>query len=458
MSIVTGSVDSQLSSPPRPVWDVTMRQMATELLRGGPLGLLDAVGDRASNGAMARLHLGPFKPYLVSHPADLQHMLRDNADNYGRGMAMWSVLEQLAGDGIGGEGPRWEISRQVLEPLFSGTHLNQATDQMISTITTAVDRMGRRADAGEPIIASVEMTRIVQRVINPLFFAGAVPEQEGDRLGAAVATAMRSLLWRMGLPFVPKTVPLPGDKTFRTSTAIVHQILRPVVKAARRQDRQGDDVVSRLLQVDGPDGRPLTDEQITHDVVALFVAGSESSAIGLTWAWVALSQNPEAAARVVAEVDEVLGDEPPRREHIRKLAYTKRCLDEVLRIFSVGWAVPRVARADDVIAGVPIPAGSTLVISPYLTHRLPEVWERPLKFDPDRHTRDNLRARHPLAYLPFGAGAHVCLGQALFNREAVLILATILRRFRVQVEGPVQRQLSLTLQPRDPVRLTLTRR
>jgi cytochrome P450 len=435
-----------------------MRQMIADLRRGGPLGMLDAVGARAGDGAMTRLNLGPFKPYLVWHPADLQRILRDNADNYGRGMAMWSVLERLAGNGIGGEGPRWEISRAVLEPLFRGSHLNRTTDQMISTIHAAVDRMGRRAEAGEPIIASVEMTRIVQRVINPTFFAGAVPEEDGDRLGAAVASAMRSLLWRMALPFVPAAVPLPGDRTYRRSTAIVHEILRPVVETARSQDRQGDDVVSRLLHTTGPDGEPLTDEQITHDVVALFVAGSESSAIGLTWAWVALAQHPEVAARVVAEVDEVLGDAVPSREHIRKLDYTRRFLDEVLRLYSVGWAVPRVAREDDVISGVPIKRGSTLVINPYLTHRLPEVWERPLEFDPDRHTSEQVRARHRLAYLPFGHGAHVCLGQALFAREAVMILAMLLRRFRVEVDGPVQPQLSLTLQPRDPVRLRLTRR
>jgi cytochrome P450 len=230
------------------------------------------------------------------------------------------------------------------------------------------------------------------------------------------------------------------------------------VRTARQEDRQGDDVVSRLLHATGPDGAPLTDEQITHDVVALFVAGSESSAIGLTWAWVALAQNPDAAARVVAEVDEVLGDGEPSRDHIRRLTCTKRFLDEVLRVFSVGWAVPRVAREDDVIGGQPVKAGSTLVISPYLTHRLPDVWERPMEFDPDRHTRENIRARHPLSYLPFGAGAHVCLGQALFAREAVMILAMILRRFRVDIDEPVERQLSLTLQPRDPVRLRLTPR
>lgn len=208
-----------------------------------------------------------------------------------------------------------------------------------------------------------------------------------------------------------------------------------------------------------PHGESLTDEQICDDIVALFVAGSESSAIALTWVWVALAQNPEVYARVQEEVDRVVGGGRPRREHIRQLTYTNQMLNEVLRIYSVGWAVPRMATADDVIGGVPIPAGSTLVISPYLTHRVEDVWERPLEFDPDRFTRERVRARHPLAYLPFGDGGHQCLGQHFFSQEASLIVATLLTRYRVGLHGaPVEPRLSLTLQPRESVELELVPR
>ncbi|WP_019632723.1 cytochrome P450 [Actinomadura atramentaria] len=434
---------------------VPLRRVVGRVRREGPLGLLDGLGAQA-NGALVRLNLGPFRPFLVTHPDHLQHILRTRAANYPRGAAMWSALGRLTGQGIGGEGAQWHASREILQTAFSASYLKSMSEQMITSITAAVDDLAARA--GTPVDAGVEMTRVVQRVVDPVFFGSLIPDGEGDRLGEAVATAMSSLLWRMAMPFVPHAVPLPGDRPFKRATRTVNDILRPVLAQARQDPRDGRDIVTKLMQGTGADGRPLTDDQICEDIVALFVAGSESSAIALTWIWVGLVQNPHVYAKVRAEVDEVVGDGPLRREHIRELAYTQTVLREVLRIYSVGWAVPRTAAEDDEIDGVRIPAGATLAISPYLTHRLAEFWPDPLRFDPDRFTRENVRNRHPLAYLPFGDGAHQCLGEAFFHQEAALIVAAMMRRFDVGLAGPVEPKLSLTLQPREAVELVLTPR
>ncbi|WP_329519441.1 cytochrome P450 [Spirillospora sp. NBC_01491] len=444
--------------PPHAPHVIPLRRLLSDVRRGGALGFLDSAG-RQSQGSITRMNVGPFRPFLVTHPRDLEHVLRAHAENYPRGAAMWSALGRLTGGGIGGEGNQWQASREILQSAFSARYLAAMSEQMITSVSGAVDDLGTRVGPGRPIDAGLEMTRMVQRVINPVFFGNLVPDEEGDRLGAAIATAMGSLLWRMAMPFVPHRVPMPGDRAFHRSTRTVNEILRPVITAARKGPRDGDDVVTRLLNGTGAGGESLTDEQICDDIVALFVAGSESSAIALTWVWVALAQNPEVYARVQEEVDRVVGGGRPRREHIRQLTYTNQMLNEVLRIYSVGWAVPRMATADDVIGGVPIPAGSTLVISPYLTHRVEDVWERPLEFDPDRFTRERVRARHPLAYLPFGDGGHQCLGQHFFSQEASLIVATLLTRYRVGLHGaPVEPRLSLTLQPRESVELELVPR
>jgi cytochrome P450 len=135
-------------------------------------------------------------------------------------------------------------------------------------------------------------------------------------------------------------------------------------------------------------------------------------------------------------------------------------LNEVLRVYSVGWAVPRMASADTEIGGVPIRSGSTMLLSPYLTHRLPEFWPDPEHFDPERFTPAQIRRRHPYAYLPFGSGEHVCLGQNFFEIEATLIVAAILSRYRVTVRNlsGLRPQLTLTLQPAGAVELQLTPR
>ncbi|MBW8484798.1 cytochrome P450 [Actinomadura sp. PM05-2] len=418
--------------------------------------MLEHLGE--AQGALTRLHLGPFTPFLVTHPEHLRRILRTNAANYPRGAAMWKALSRLVGDGIGGEGAQWHASREVLRGAFSGAYLAQMGPQMAGSIDAAVADLGARGGAGRPLDASVEMTRVVQRVIDPVFFGRLIPDGEGDRLGAAVGTAMGSLLWRMAMPFVPHSVPLPGDRAFRKATRTVNEILRPVVTAARNAPRDGGDVVTRLSNGTGPDGAPLTDDQVCDDIVALFVAGSESSAIGLTWIWVALAQHPDVARRVRAEVDAVLDGARPAREHVRRLTYTQQVLREVMRVYSVGWAVPRTALEDDVIDGVPIPAGSTLAISPYLTHRIEEFWPDPLRFDPARFDRAEVQSRHPLAYVPFGDGVHQCLGEAFFQQEATLVVAAMLSRYDVAVAGRVTPKLSLTLQPQEPVQLVVTPR
>ncbi|WP_245679318.1 cytochrome P450 [Actinomadura hibisca] len=446
------------------VLQVPLRRLLGTARKQGALGLIEGLGEQAA-GELVQLKLGPFKPYLAYHPLHLEHLLRANAANWPRGAAMWDALGRLTGEGIGGEGAQWQASRRILQPAFAARHVKAMGEQMVASVSGAVQDLARRVEAGRPVDAGAEMTAIVQRVVDPVFFGQLIPDGEGGRLGAAVATAMRSLLWRMAMPGVPHWAPLPGDRRFHRSTRTIKQILGPVLTQARAQpaDQQGRDVVSMLMNGLGADDAALTDEQIMQDIVALFVAGSESSAIALVWAWVALVQHPEVHAAVREEVDRVLGGGELRPEHIRRLPYTGKVVKEVLRLYSVAWAVPRIAVQDDEVGGVPVRAGSTLVISPYLTHRLPGYWPDPLRFDPERFDGDQVRARMalpggPLAYLPFGDGAHACLGEGFFHQEATLVMAEMVRTFDIELAAPVQPSLSLTMQPRDPVGLLLTRR
>ncbi|WP_345432728.1 cytochrome P450 [Actinoallomurus vinaceus] len=421
-----------------------------------PLAAFEDIGRRA-DGSIARLDLGPFRPYLVTRPEHVQHVLRDNAANYPRRGMMWEPFSRLVGDGIAGEGEAWAASRATLQPAFAGRHITALLDEMAATVDEAVADLAGRAARQQTLDLGLEMTRIVQRVLNLVFFGGRIRLEDADRLGTAVSTAMMSFLWRMMMPFVPLTVPMPGDRAFRRSTRTVEEILGPIVAEARRSPTGGGDVVSLLLRGTGADGAPLSDRQVRDDIVGLWVAGSESTAVALTWLWVNLAARPDVADRLYREIDEVVGTDAPGRDHVRQLRYTTMVLNESLRIHSVGWVVPRTSAAEDVIDGVPMPAGATVLVSPYLTHRLPAVWEDPLTFDPERFAPGRARERHPLAHLPFGAGVHECLGQHFFMVEAALIVAAVLRRFRPVVDPavPVRAQASLTVRPARPVSFTL---
>ncbi|MVO84968.1 cytochrome P450 [Streptomyces sp. p1417] len=440
------------------LYTVSWGRVLRGLRAGGPLEFLERTA-RLSQGALVRLELGPFRPLVVTHPDHVRHVLCDRATRYRRGTAMWKALSRLTGTGIAGEGPAWQVSRALWCRGLAGVSAQASTDGLGPWVACAVADLEQRVVAGQSVVdAETEMTRIVHRVINPVLFGSRIPQFQGDRLAAAVSVAFDSVLWRMAVPGLPSVVPVPGDREFRRATRTVKGILLPLVRRIRHEGGGGADLVSLLVDGTDGDGRRLTDEQVAQDIVALFVAGSESSALTLTWAWAALARHPEVAARVRAEADDALGSGPVRHAASRKLPYTRQVLAEVCRLYAVAWAVPRTAAAEDVIDGVRIPAGATVVLSPYLTHRLPEFWERPLRFDPGRFTKEGVRGRHPQAYLPFGDGPHQCVGQSFFLHEAALIIATMAHRFDITAMGRAEPRAAVALRPRHRVALRLTPR
>jgi cytochrome P450 len=189
----------------------------------------------------------------------------------------------------------------------------------------------------------------------------------------------------------------------------------------------------------------------------MFAAGTETTATALTWLWVALESRADVADRLCAEVERVVGSGPVMRDHLKDLKYTKTVLQELVRLYPVGWLIPRTAMRRDVIDGYTIRAGGTVLISPFLTQRLPEFWPNPDYFDPDRFSRPSPHQQHRFAYFPFGGGPHQCLGNHLFTVEAQVIIATMLSRYRprLMAAGPIDPLPAASLRPARAVRLLL---
>jgi cytochrome P450 len=409
-----------------------------------PVGALAEFG-READGDIVRLGLGLFRPYLLTRPEHVQHVLRDHPDRYVRDGMMWKPMRRLNGEGIASDGPTWESSRRLMQPLFAAKNVNALLDRMSAVIVAAVDQL----DSEGPIDLATELTRVVHRALISAFFADGISGQDADRLGRDIVTAFTSLGARMLLPFVPHAIPLPGDRAFRRAVRSMDEAIFPLIRARRRAGADGDDIVSLLCQARDEDGKGLTDRQVRDDVVALFVAGTETTALALTWLWVVLDTHPAVADKLYAEITEVVGAAQPAREHLTGLRYTKQVLQEVERLYPAGWVIPRTVAVDDVIDGVPIKAGSTVLLSPYLTHRLPEHWDQPEEFRPERFAPGQADDRHRFAYFPFGGGGHVCLGSHFFTVEAQLILAAMIARYRPElVPGePVRAQAAASLRP-----------
>lgn len=437
---------------------VPLHQMVPSLLRD-PARALIAVGDR-TGGELVRLNLGSFRPYLVTHPRHVQHVLRERSENYeraGDGL-FWRPVKRLFGEGILGEGQIWSASRKMLQPMFTAKRIEALVDGMAEAIRDAVDELDEPSRDGRTVDIGVEQTRIVCRAIMKVLFGDKISVPDAMRVVDAQDVIATAVIPRIVVPFAPLSLPMPGDRPFRRAKQIVDDVLLPIVRASKATADQGDDVISTLWQARTEDGRQLSEQQVRNDTVAMFAATTETTINVLTWLWPHLDERPDVAERLYDEIARVVGDGPVRREHLNQLPYTRMVLDELLRLYPIGWIIPRRAVADDVIDGVEVEAGATMVASPLITQRMTAFWDRPDEFDPDRFTPERVRGRHRYAHFPFGGGPHQCLGMYLFYLEAQLILATMLSRyrFRLRRSGVPGLRLAAALRPRRRVELTLT--
>ncbi|MEU1732173.1 cytochrome P450 [Streptosporangium sp. NPDC020145] len=421
-----------------------------------PVNALAEMGRRAK-GEVVRLDLGLFRPYLVTHPDHVQRVLRAEWTGYRRDGMFWRPLRRMTGASVLGEDEPWESSRKVLQPLFTRRYIATLAGEMAKVITGCVSRLDAYVTSGRPVDIMEEMSRIVNRAVIRVLFGDRITPEEGELLAPAYDTAATSINFRLLMPFMPYSVRVPGDRAFMRAVKTVDDVVFPVIRQARAEHGDGHDVISALCRVGQEDGgAPLDDQQIRDNLVSVYGAASESTAMTLTWLWPLLEAHPHVAARLQEEIDRVVGAGPVTPEHLPELRYTGMVLQELLRLYPAGWIFPRMAARTAELGGTRIKAGAQVLISPYATHRLDEFWERPLDFDPERFAPGARDGAHRYSYFPFGGGPHQCLGKHLFHVEAPLIVAAVLSRFRLQVAaGPYTPFPAASLRPREKVMMNL---
>ncbi|GAA4577661.1 cytochrome P450 [Micromonospora coerulea] len=434
-----------------------MRYVLPRLFRD-PTAALVEFGER-SQGQVVKLNFGSFRPYLVTNPVHVQQVLGDRSGNYvrsGEGL-FWRPIRRLFGDGILGEGQIWSESRRILQPWFTARRVEALMDGMAMTIADAVAELDEPALAGRPVDIGAEQARIVCRAIMRALFADRITVAEALRIMEAQDAIATSVIPRVLLPFVPLSVPMPGDRAFRRAVRRIDEVLVPIIRAARSTAAHGDDIISTLWQARTDDGRQIDEQQVRNDTVAMVAVTTETTINVLTWLWPHLERSPEVASRLQEEIERVVGEGMVTAAHLPQLRYTRMVLDELIRLYPVAWLAPRQATAADVLGGVRIEAGATVLVSPLITQRMATYWERPEVFDPDRFTPERIRGRHRYAYFPFGGGPHQCLGMHLFYLEAQLIVANLVRRFRFRPRRPElpSVQLAAALRARERVELDL---
>ena len=400
----------------------------------------------------------PFTWHLISHPDDIEHVLRGNYQNYPKGMLIKQVAA-LAGQGlVTSEGELWLRQRRLAQPAFHRQRLAALAGTMAGAAEALVERWHAPAMREQPIDVAVEMMRLTLQVVGQALFSTDI-SGAADAVGRAMPVALEHIDYRMThIKLLPDRFPTPRNRRFWQAKRTLDQVVYNTIEERRRAGTDQGDLLSMLLLArDEETGTGMSDTLLRDEVMTILVAGHETTAVALSWTWYLLAQHPEVERRLHAELDAVLGGRTPTFEDLPSLPYTKMVIEETMRLYPPAWGMVRQAREADEIGGYHIPANSIIAIVQYVTHRHQDFWDRPEEFDPERFTPERSASRPRFAYFPFGGGPRQCIGNNFAMMEAQLILATVAQRYRLRlVPGhPVEPRPMLTLRPRYGIRMTV---
>lgn len=409
-------------------------------------------------GDVVRLRLGPKGVYLVFHPDDVHHVLSANKQNYRKG-SRYQTFQMMLGQGLAtSEGTIWEQQRRLLQPLFTPRQVARFTGVMHQATRKMLQDWEVAAGTGRPIDVAQEMMKLTMSVITRTMFSIDMSEQfstTGPAFRRAVSYVYRRVLSALPLP---TGLPTPANRRFRQDMRTLNSVVYDLIDERRRQPELHDDLLSVLLDARHSEtGDGMSREQIRDQVLTIFLAGHETTANALSWTWYLLSTHPEVERAFYATVDEALGGGAPSIEHLPGLKYVEMVIQEAIRLYPPVYVISRETIRDDEIGGYRIPAGATVALSPYVTHRLPQFWEDPKRFDPHRFSLERCKSRPRYAYFPFGGGPRQCLGLSFAMIEAQLVAGAIVQRFQLQLQPghPVSPQPAGTLQPRHGLLMTV---
>ncbi|MBX3086651.1 MAG: cytochrome P450 [Anaerolineae bacterium] len=384
------------------------------------------------HGDLVPITLGPTRLLLVHHPDHAQYVLQDNWRNYGKG-SMWVAIRKLVGNGLlASEGDYWLRQRRLMQPAFHRQRLSELTTTITATISEMMTEWRTAEQQQTPIEMAHAMADLTMRIIVRTMFGTGISNAETQELVTVFADALRLMNVRMWTFFLPDFVPLPGDAAFRSTIQHIDRVVYRFI-AEGRQTPNTHTLLHMLLEMqDEVSGQKMTDQQVRDEVFTIFMAGHETSATVMAWVLHLIWQHPDVERRLQREVDEVLAGRVPAFDDLPRLTYTRMVIEEAVRMYPPAWLIPRTAEADDTIGGRTVKAGTTILISPYVVHRHPQFWEDAERFDPERFANGREVPRH--AYIAFGEGPRLCIGNSFAIMEMQLMLAMIAQSYRLRLQ------------------------
>lgn len=419
---------------------------------GNPIALFEHL--QQSYGTTSHYRIGNSDVFVLHEPDLIREVLINQADKFIKERTQRRMKILLGNGLITSDGDFHKRQRRIAAPAFHRQRIQAYGSVMVDRALAMRDQW----QPGVEIGALAEMMRLTLQIVARTLLNADVTA-DVQQINDEVNAIMGLYNYLVALPRAEAYLhwPIPGLMRFRRARRRLDAVVHRIIAEHRADNVDRGDLLSMLLRSldDEDDHSGMTDEQVRDEILTIFLAGYETVATALTWTWFLLAQNPEAEARMHAEIDSVLNGRAPTLDDLPQLRYTEMVFAESMRLYPPAWAMGRQATVDVELGPYLLPAGSYVFFSQYMIQRSPEFWPDPLDFRPERFTPEQKAGRSKFVYFPFGAGNRQCIGEAFAWMEGVLVLATLAQKWRLRlVPGQnIELQPKITLRPKPDIRM-----
>jgi cytochrome P450 len=425
--------------------------------RADPVALLSGA---AREGDVVRLSLMG-DTFLITHPAHVKHVLQDNNKNYVKGWVFDRIRPYWGESLLTAEGDVWMQQRRRVQPSFKREHTMSFAPIVTTRTAEMLARWETMASSQQELPLYQEMTELALVIIGDALF-GMDLWTDASEMARAAQSALAVLKKRVAaLAPLPLWVPTGDNRRFNGAMRLLNDRISSIIEQRRLAEGDGLNFLTMLMAArDTETGAAMTERQLHEEILGMLQQGHDTVGESLAWTWYLLSLHPEIERKLHLEIAAVIGDRVPVVADLARLPYATMIVQESLRVYPPVWVIPRDAINDDEIGGHRIRAGSTILLSPYLTHRRPEFWENPEAFDPDRFLSERQAERPRYSYFPFGGGPRLCMGVDMAMMEMLLIMVMVVQRYRLHLRWGHREEPECVLDmiPRNHVRATLHKR
>jgi cytochrome P450 len=407
-------------------------------------------------GDLYDLHIENSHIYVTRDPEHLRQALVEDPDKYNKDATYknpdWGLAFFIGNGLLTSDGSFWRRQRKLIQPSFHARHIESYAETMVELAERTVAEWRGKAETD----VDDAMMKLTLAIVSKTIFGKDV---SGD--SAQISEALTVLQHTAGNPpMLPAWVPSPRRKRQAQALKQLDDVVYRLIAERREDTSPHSDLLSLLLDARDEDGQGMTDQQVRDEAVTIMLAGHETTANALNWTWVLLAQNPDVEAKLHAELDTVLGGRTPTLADLKQLPYTDMVIKEAMRLYPPAYGFSRIAVEPTTIGDYDVPKGTILNLYTYGTHRDPKLWDEPEAFRPERFSPEAEKLIPRYAYLPFGGGPRVCIGNSFAMMEARLLLATLAQHYRLRLAPGqvVPTDPLITLRPKGGLHMRLEKR